>query len=595
MTYLPQGEPARPGTKQGCAEGDCGACTVAIVERDAAGKPTYRGVNSCIALLPMFAGREVVTVEGLSGVGEALHPVQAAMVEHYGAQCGYCTPGFVMSLFEGYYRGNCGKPCDISDQLSGNLCRCTGYRPIRDAALAALAQRDAHDGKTESATDPFRKRLGEAVGAPSALDYEAAGSRFLRPLSACGPLFGDGGAPERRRFVCGCAATRWASSVTKKFKAFPVLISVEAVPELTRIARTDSSWRIGASATLTAVEEALGGEFPSLAKMIRVFASRQIRNRATLGGNLATASPIGDGAPALLSLDASLVLASAKGVRTVDLCDFFTAYRKTLLLPGEVILEIVLPRFSGAGLTRRSDFLKVSKRRELDISIVAAAFSVDTDASGIVRRARIAYGGVAATPVRARKAEAALEGRTVPAAAAEVAGILAGEFKPIDDARGGAEYRRGLIVSLWEKFASGATSLVQDGDLDFEKGAGPAATDASRSLRHESAVGHVTGRALYTDDTAQRRPMLDIWPVCAPHAHAARDHEAGRSGGPRGAWRRRGPPGRGHPRAQQRGHPPRRAPLRRRPHQVPRSGGGDRGGRLDPRLPRRRGRGGGRV
>jgi xanthine dehydrogenase molybdopterin binding subunit/xanthine dehydrogenase small subunit len=512
------------GSKQGCAEGDCGACTVALVERDAAGMPTYRGVNSCIALLPMFAGREVVTVEGLSGVGEALHPVQAAMVEHYGAQCGYCTPGFVMSLFEGYYRGNCAAPCDISDQLSGNLCRCTGYRPIRDAALAALAQRDAH-----GAPDHFKERLGEAVAAPSALDYEAGGSRFLRPTSLAG-LFGAMAEYPKATLVCG--ATEVGVDVTKKFRAFPVLISLEGVPELTRISKTDSSWRIGASATLTAVEEALAGEYPSLAKMIRVFASRQIRNRATLGGNLATASPIGDGAPALLSLDATLVLASAKGERTVALCDFFTAYRKTLLHPGEVILDIVLPRFAGGGLTRRSDFLKVSKRRELDISIVAAAFSVDTDGSGIVRRARIAYGGVAATPVRARKAEAALEGRTVPAASAEVAVILAGEFKPIDDARGGAEYRRGLIVSLWEKFVSGETSSVQDGDLDFKKGAGPATTDASRSLRHESAVGHVTGRALYTDDTAQRRPMLDVWPVCSPHAHARitrRDASAARS------------------------------------------------------------------
>jgi xanthine dehydrogenase molybdopterin binding subunit/xanthine dehydrogenase small subunit len=500
------------GSKQGCAEGDCGACTVALVERDAAGKPTYRGVNSCIALLPMFAGREVVTVEGLSGVGEALHPVQAAMVEHYGAQCGYCTPGFVMSLFEGYYRGNCAAPCDISDQLSGNLCRCTGYRPIRDAALAALAHRDGHGGP-----DPFKERLGEAVTAPTELDYEADGSRFLRPTSLAG-LFGAMAEHPKATLVCG--ATEVGVDVTKKFKAFPVLISLEAVPELTRISKTESSWRIGASATLTAVGEALAGEFPSLAKMIRVFASRQIRNRATLGGNLATASPIGDGAPVLLSLDASLVLASAKGERTVALCDFFTAYRKTLLHPGEIVLEIVLPRFAGGGLTRRSDFLKVSKRRELDISIVAAAFSVDTDASGTVRRARIAYGGVAATPVRARKAEAALEGRTMAAAATEVAGILSGEFKPIDDVRGGAKYRSGLIVSLWEKFASGETSLVQDGDLDFKRGAGPAATDASRSLRHESAVGHVTGRALYTDDTAQRRPMLEVWPVCSPHAHA---------------------------------------------------------------------------
>jgi xanthine dehydrogenase molybdopterin binding subunit len=255
--------------------------------------------------------------------------------------------------------------------------------------------------------------------------------------------------------------------------------------------------------------------------MLKVFAARQIRNRATLGGNLATASPIGDGAPVLLSLDAELVLKSASSERKVALADFFTAYRKTLLAPGEIILEIVIPRFNpGSGLSRRSDFLKVSKRRELDISIVAAAFSVDTDGSGVVRRARIAYGGVAAMPMRARRAEAALEGKVLADAQAGVAAALAAEFKPIDDVRASADYRRGLIVSLWEKFASGSTSIAQDGALDFSRGTGPVPTDGSRSLRHESAVGHVTGRALYSDDTAQKRPMLDVWPVCATQARA---------------------------------------------------------------------------
>ena len=263
------------------------------------------------------------------------------------------------------------------------------------------------------------------------------------------------GAHPAARLVAG--ATEIGVELNKKAQTFPCLISTEGVPELTRLAATSAAWRIGAAAPLTTIEEALAGEYPSLARMLGVFASRQIRNRATLGGNLATASPIGDSAPVLLTLDATLVLAAAAGERTVPLAEFFTGYRQTVLRPGEIIREIVLPRGgpAAAGLTRRADFLKVSKRRELDISIVAAAFCVDVDAAGVVRRARLAYGGVAATPRRARRAEAALEGRSLADATSEVAGLLATEFQPIDDVRGSAAYRRALVVSLWEKFVGG--------------------------------------------------------------------------------------------------------------------------------------------
>jgi xanthine dehydrogenase molybdopterin binding subunit/xanthine dehydrogenase small subunit len=541
----------RTGSKQGCAEGDCGACTVALLDRDAAGRPCYRGVNSCIALLPMFAGREVVTVEGLAAErrpGDALtlgdlHPVQAAMVNHFGSQCGYCTPGFVMSLFEGYYRRDCSGPCGISDQLGGNLCRCTGYRPIRDAALAAYGERDADPGPGRNGSSPngitehrnsaaravdgnspaadrFRARLAEPPVPLKGLAYDAGGERFFRPVSLA-ELFELKRLHPTAKLVGG--ATEIGVELTKKAKAFPLLISTEAVPELTAIESTATEWRIGSAASLTAVEEALAGEYPSLAKMIKVFAARQIRNRATLGGNLATASPIGDSAPALLTLDAGLLLASAQGERTVALADFFTGYRKTLLAPDEIIRAILLPRVAagaGAGV-QRAEFFKVSKRRELDISVVAAAYCLELDAAdGRVRRARIAYGGVAATPSRARRAEAALLGRRLDEAAADVAEILRQEFQPIDDVRGGAAFRRGLIVSLWEKFVAGDTSLAQDGALDFPTGAPMPAPDPSRSLRHESAIGHVTGRALYVDDTAQRRSMLEVWPVCSPHARA---------------------------------------------------------------------------
>ncbi|MEY2879314.1 MAG: hypothetical protein RLZZ15_1694 [Verrucomicrobiota bacterium] len=604
----------RTGSKCGCAEGDCGACSVAIVERDAHGRPTYRAINSCIALLPMFAGREVVTVEGIAE-GESkdqrpetkdqrlgtrdhgLHPVQSAMVEHGGSQCGYCTPGFVVSMFEGYYRG-IKEPCAINDQLCGNLCRCTGYRPIREAMIAALKARagGACGEYGESATtggDPFAARLTREVAPPSALSYAGGGEQFFRPTSLA-ELHALRSRHPQAKLVAG--ATEIGVELNKKFRKFPALISVEGVAELTRIRATAGEWRIGAAATLTAIEEALAGEFPSVAKMLAVFAARQIRNRATLGGNLVTASPIGDSAPVLLTLDASVVLASTLGERTVALADFFTGYRQTQLRPDEVMKEIVLPRFSdesvvpgsarvpraadgvppdasesaagrrelhagrvralgrGDGLVRFVDFQKVSHRRELDISIVAGAFCVDVDASGVVRHARIAFGGVAAMPLRAKRAELALVGKELGEAATveAVAEILRGEFTPIDDVRGSAAYRRGVVGALWEKFVAGspvgagggadarggeAGSFVRGGFAGAgkwaaESEAGRLSHDSSRDLRHESAIGHVTGGARYVDDTAQKRPMLEVWPVMAPHARAKilrRDASAARA------------------------------------------------------------------
>lgn len=529
----------RTGSKQGCAEGDCGACSVALVERDVHGKATYRAINSCIALLPMFAGREIVTVEGLtcpkdggacdgqSGCHGKLHPVQGAMVEHFGSQCGYCTPGFVMSMFEGYYRDGVKSSASINDQLAGNLCRCTGYRPIRDAMTAAVTRRDEIDvaasayepnplAHTRGYEDAFGARLAQPVAAPGWVNYEGGGETFFRPTTLA-ELFALKAAHPAAKLVAG--ATEIGVEINKKFKTFPVLISTEAVAELTKIVEMPLVWRIGAGATLTAIGEKVAPEYPPLAKMLRVFAARQIRNRATLGGNIATASPIGDSAPVLMSLDATLVLSSAKADRTVALVDFFTGYRQTVLRADEVIREIVLPRGGPvAGLTRRVEFVKVSHRVELDISIVAAAFRVDVDATGVVREARLAYGGVAERTKRALKAEAALVGKRLDEAG--VSEVLRGEFTPIDDVRSGAAYRRGLVVSLWEKFVSGETSLVHDEAVTFAASSPWTVADETRKLRHESSVGHVTGAARYVDDTAQRRPMLELWPVMSPHAHA---------------------------------------------------------------------------
>src|SRR6185312_16113331 len=315
------------GTKEGCAEGDCGACTVAVVDRDAKGAPTYRAINACIALLPSMAGREIVTVEGLEH--DELHPVQRAMVEQYGSQCGYCTPGFVMSMFEGYYRAE-RDPAKIGEQLHGNLCRCTGYRPIREAMVAALeAPRDPND--------LFQLRLGKNVPALAPAEHAASRERFFRPstIDALCKLLAEH--PESE--LLG-GATEIGVEINKKARQFPTLIATDAVPELARVWRDSSGWHVGGAATLTQIEEALAGELPAIDKMLRVFASRQIRHRATLAGNVVTASPIGDMPPILLALDAEVVLRSVRGERRVPIDAFFTGYRKTARARDEVVTEI---------------------------------------------------------------------------------------------------------------------------------------------------------------------------------------------------------------------------------------------------------------
>jgi xanthine dehydrogenase large subunit len=503
------------GSKEGCAEGDCGACSVAIIERDAQGRACYRAINSCLVPVACMAGRDVVTVEGIACDGK-LHPVQQKMVECHGSQCGYCTPGIILSLFEGYYRRDLTQAWQLDDQLCGNLCRCTGYRPICDAAWAAFGARHAGNGM-----DAFADRLASSAPTPEPVQYEVRGERFIRPDSLAQLLRLMKDFPEAR-LVAG--ATELGLEITKKYRMFPMLISIEAVRELTELRATTKEWHIGGAVTLTQCEEALGTEYPAMAAMLRVFGSRQIRNRATLGGNLATASPIGDGAPVLLALDAQVIVASLGGERRIPLDEFFLAYRKTALQPGEVLKTIVLPRgASRPGLARKCKWYKVSKRREMDISTVAACFTVDLDAAGVIRHVRLAYGGVAAMPARARRAEEALMGQNWSAeTVAAVLPVLRAEFNPISDVRGDSKYRQGLITSVLEKFYSETASTDERAELDSRHGAAQIQPDSQlpKAAPHESAHLHVTGEAMYTDDLTAGQRMLEVWPVCSPHARA---------------------------------------------------------------------------
>lgn len=416
------------GTKEGCGDGDCGACTVVLVEPDGAGGSHFVAINSCLLPMGALAGRTVLTVEALAEA-ETLHPVQAALVEHAGSQCGYCTPGIVMSLFAGLHEGELG---DCTTE--GNLCRCTGYRPIRTATEALRGLPEVPERFNAVRRAPRPALAGAQLGA------------FHNPTALAEAIALKATHPEAVFFAGG---TDLGVNLSRHQEVAPVLIALDRIAELRQINVQPERVRIGAGAPLSRIERELSGVFPALDELLPWFAARQVRNRATLGGNLGSASPIGDLAPLLLALDATIHCAGPRGERAIPVAGFFTAYRRTLRAPDEIIVAVTIPRRDA----QVQGFYKVAKRQHDDISIVAAAFALELDDKGRVRHARLAFGGVAATPVRAPTVEARLLGQRLDDATVQAARVaLAQAFTPLSDHRASADYRRALCGTLFAKF-----------------------------------------------------------------------------------------------------------------------------------------------
>ena len=415
------------GTKEGCNEGDCGACTVMVSDADGA-----RALNACILLLPQLAGKSVRTVEGISGPDGALHPVQQAMIDHHGSQCGFCTPGFVVSMATAHLNG----ATDHDTQLAGNLCRCTGYAPIVKAAQAA-------------ADAPVPAWMNEDTSAI----VQAADGPFM-PTSA--DAFAAWYIAHPKATVIA-GATDVGLWVTKQFRDLGAIAFLGRCRDLATIEETKDGLKIGAMATMTDVYEAVKDSHPSYAEMIRRYGSVQVRNAATIGGNIANGSPIGDNPPALIAAGARLHLRRDDVRREMPIEDFFVEYGKQDRRPGEFVEAVTLPRD-----VPNLRCYKLSKRFDQDISAVCGGFNLGVE-NGVIVSARIAFGGMAGTPMRAAHVEGALVGKAftsdvIDAAAAE----FERDFKPMSDMRASAEYRMRAAQNMLRRYHAQMTGAAVD-------------------------------------------------------------------------------------------------------------------------------------
>jgi len=417
------------GTKEGCAEGDCGACTAVVAELAADGSLRYLPVNTCILCLGALEGRELLTVEALKR-GAALHPVQQEMVDCHGSQCGFCTPGFVMAL---YARFKSPAPMPVADAIAGNLCRCTGYRPIVEAGERAQAQAGS---AAERAEDADRAARLAALPRGAAL-IESAGRQFFIPATSeeLGAFLAKH--PDATLLAGGTDVGLW---ITKQHRDFARIAYTGRIADLKFVREGARALEVGGAVTYAEAEAALAGLHPDIAELLRRLGAVQVRSTGTLAGNIANGSPIGDSMPVLLALDAEVLLPS----RNVKLSEFYTGYRRNVMRPGEFIVGVRIPRLPKGA---RFGVYKLTKRFDQDISAVCAAFCVNGG------EARFGFGGMAATPARAKGAEQAWF-KDIDAACA----ALAEDFKPLSDQRASSWYRLTAAQGLLRKFHAGRSA-----------------------------------------------------------------------------------------------------------------------------------------
>lgn len=438
--------PNHKGAKEGCAEGDCGACSVVLGELATDGSLRYQAVNACLVFLPRLHGKHLITVENLALDGGELHPVQQAMVETSGSQCGYCTPGIVMSMYSLYTNVSSPSSAEIDDALAGNLCRCTGYKPIVEAAERSCAHK-REDGVSADANS-IRKIL-ESIPHQS-IHIETTRQEYFQPISLEEALDLRSTFPDAN-VICG--STDVALRVTKKHELISRIIDLSAIAELQQIIRNDQALRIGAGVSMSAIMPDMQETYPALHEMLCVFGSRQIRNVATLGGNLGTASPVGDTLPVLMAFNAMVVLQGKSGAREVSIHDFIRGYRTTDCRPDELIVAVILPKHTNGVLVKS---YKISKRKDVDISTVSAGFRLELNGNKRVKSITLAYGGMADRTKRAATAEKFLSGKLWNRETVESAMKFVDEdFSPISDVRGSAEFRRiaarNLLLKFWSE------------------------------------------------------------------------------------------------------------------------------------------------